>query len=182
MPDKRRLRALLGLLGVLAAILVYTNWTARPTPVVGTASPSTLSKSVAATASTTAPDVRIAALKAERPRPGTIDRNLFAFKSHYVPPPPPPVRSPAALAVPSGPPPAPPAPQAPPIPLKFIGVLEQSAGQRVAILSDGRGAPMYGKEGEALLGQYRILRIGAESIELEYVDGRGRQAIRLSGS
>jgi hypothetical protein len=66
--------------------------------------------------------------------------------------------------------------------LKFIGLLEPSAGLRVAVLSDGKGAPFYGREGEAVLGQYRILRIGAESIELEYIDGRGRQAIRLSGS
>ena len=61
-------------------------------------------------------------------------------------------------------------------------MLEPASGGKIAVLSDGRGAPIYGKEGEALLGQYRILRIGAESIELEYIDGRGRQAIRLYGS
>jgi len=33
-----------------------------------------------------------------------------------------------------------------------------------------------------VLGQYRILRISAESIEMAYLDGRGRQTIRLSGS
>jgi hypothetical protein len=33
-----------------------------------------------------------------------------------------------------------------------------------------------------VLGQYRILRIGAESIEMSYLDGRGRQTIRLTGS
>ncbi len=81
--------------------------------------------------------------------------------------------------MPSGPPPPPPVPA---IGLKFIGLLEPGPGQRIAVLSDGRGAPIYGKEGESLLGQYRILRIGPESIELEYIDGRGRQAIRLSGS
>jgi hypothetical protein len=55
-------------------------------------------------------------------------------------------------------------------------------GKRIAFLSDGRGAPLYGHEGDTVLGQYRILRIGAESIEMSYLDGRGRQTIRLTGS
>ena len=71
----------------------------------------------------------------------------------------------------------------PPITLKFIGVIDMpTPAKRVAVLSDGRGAPVYGHEGETVLGQYRILRIGAESIEMSYLDGRGRQTIRLSGS
>ncbi len=41
---------------------------------------------------------------------------------------------------------------------------------------------VYGHEGDTVLGQYRILRIGAESIEMSYLDGRGRQTIRLTGS
>ena len=80
---------------------------------------------------------------------------------------------------PSGPPPPPPVP---PIALKFIGVLEAAAPQTIAMLSDGRGAPIYGKKGISVEGRYRILRIGAESIEMAYLDGRGRQTIRLSGS
>ena len=68
------------------------------------------------------------------------------------------------------------------IALKFIGLLETGNTQRSAILSDGRGAPLYGKEGDTVLGQYKILHIGVESIELAYLDGRGRQTIRLSGS
>ena len=50
------------------------------------------------------------------------------------------------------------------------------------MLSDGRGAPLYGNEGDIIEGRYRILRIGVESIEMAYLDGRGRQTIRLSGS
>jgi hypothetical protein len=66
--------------------------------------------------------------------------------------------------------------------LKFIGVLETANTQKIAVLSDGRGAPVYGKEGDTILGQYKILHIGVESIEMAYLDGRGRQTIRLSGS
>ena len=40
---------------------------------------------------------------------------------------------------------------------------------------------MHGKEGDIIDGRYRILKIGTESIEMAYVDGRGRQTIRLTG-
>jgi hypothetical protein len=69
----------------------------------------------------------------------------------------------------------------PPIPYKFIGLAE-GQGKRIAVLSDGRGGPVYGREGDIIEGRYRILRIGVESIEMEHIDGRGRQTIRLSGS
>jgi hypothetical protein len=70
----------------------------------------------------------------------------------------------------------------PPIPLRFIGLIEpvQRSG-RVAMLSDGRGAVISGREGDIIEGRYRVLRIGADSLELAYADGRGRQTIRLSG-
>ena len=80
--------------------------------------------------------------------------------------------------MPVGPPPPPPVP---PIPFKFIGILEvPGQAQRVAILSDARGV-YHGREGDIIEGRYRILKIGAESVEMAEVDGRGRQTIRLSG-
>ena len=50
------------------------------------------------------------------------------------------------------------------------------------MLSDGRNPPFQGEEGDIIEGRYRILKIGVESIELAYLDGRGRQTIRLTGS
>jgi len=38
----------------------------------------------------------------------------------------------------------------------------------------------YGREGEVIEGRYKILRIGVESVEMSYVDGRGRQRIPLT--
>jgi hypothetical protein len=81
------------------------------------------------------------------------------------------------------PPLAPPPPQGPPpIPLRFIGLVD-APGQtaRLAVLSDGRNV-FHGREGDIIDGRYRIVRIGVESIEMSYVDGRGRQTIRLSGA
>jgi hypothetical protein len=66
--------------------------------------------------------------------------------------------------------------------MKFIGVVEAvSPAQRIAVLSDARGV-YEGREGDVIEGRYRIVRIGQESIEMAYLDGRGRQTIRLSGS
>ncbi len=126
-----------------------------------------------------APDVHLKALDAERPKPAASARDLFRFKPK--PPPqhaatPQPAR-PVVAPAPTGPPPP------PPIALKFIGIIDAGQSKKVvAVLSDGKGAPVYGSEGETVLGQYRILRIGTESIEISYLDGRGRQTIRFTGS
>jgi hypothetical protein len=77
--------------------------------------------------------------------------------------------------VPEGPPPP------PPIPLKYIGLIEDVPGKgKIAAFSDCR-TTMRGREGEIIAGQYRLVRIGLESVVLEYVDGRGRTTIRMSG-
>jgi hypothetical protein len=66
--------------------------------------------------------------------------------------------------------------------LKFIGIV-QSPSQKLAVLTDPTTRDVfYGREGDIVDGRFRILRIGVESIEMAYVDGRGRQSIRLSGS
>ena len=80
----------------------------------------------------------------------------------------------AMLPEPIGPPPP------PKIPLKFIGVLEVTGIGKVAAFSDCR-VTMRGREGEIIAGQYRLVTIGAESVVMEYVDGRGRETIRMSG-
>jgi len=119
---------------------------------------------------------------ADAPLTGS-DRNPFRFErraSAEPPPRPRPVRQTAPIeVVPTGPPPPPPPP---PIPLRFIGYLQPSdASGRVAVLSDTRGNVFNGKEGDVIEGRYRLLRVGDNSADLIYLDGRGRQTIRLSG-
>jgi len=103
-------------------------------------------------------------------------RDPFRFRPKPPPPAPvvqarPPVFTPP---VPPGPPPP------PPIPLKFFGRLTVN-GQLIAAFVDERGNTFRGKEGDVLEGRYRLLRIGPDSVELEFLDGRGRQSIRLTG-
>jgi len=172
----------LGLLLAVLTVVGYRAWMATsvaPTPTSneeGAAASSTGRSAQATPQRPAAPDVRLEALDGTRPKPGGSDRNLFRFKPKA--PPPPPQRQPPPVApVPTGPPPPPPVP---PIPLKFIGTLERN-GQKIAILSDATGHVSYGPEGATIDGRYRIIRIGAESIELAHVDGRGRQTIRFTG-
>jgi hypothetical protein len=76
--------------------------------------------------------------------------------------------------VPAGPPPP------PPIAVKFFGLITVR-GERVATFSDARGNVFHGKEGDIIEGRYRVLRVGTDSVELAYLDGRGRQTLRLTG-
>lgn len=178
-PERRRLIALIVLLVLLLAVAGY-RW-------FGPAAVATRVERAAGRAiraggtatSVTAPDVHLQALRDTRPQPQP-ERNLFRFKPKAPPPPPPAaVAPPPSAVVPSGPPPPPPLA---PITMRFIGLVEAPEhAQKIAILSDGRGV-YQGREGDIIEGRYRIVRIGVESVEMTYLDGRGRQTIRLSGS
>ncbi|MPY88156.1 MAG: hypothetical protein GEU99_09555 [Luteitalea sp.] len=119
-------------------------------------------------------DVNLDALEQERPAPTGGGRNPFQFEADA----PPPTTKPQVVKKPTGPP-QPKGP--PPIPLKFIGTLfKQGWKGKVAVLSDGKSV-FHGKQGEVIDGRFRIVQIGEESVQLEYVGGQGRQVIRLSG-
>jgi len=178
-PERRNL-IVLSVLAIVLAVTVFrlTRGTAGPTPA------SSNVRGVARTASgkpaVDAPDVRLETLSAQKPKPSDVQRNLFRFKPRTAPAPPPVKAAPLPTPVQTGPPPA---PTVPPIALKFVAVWEvPGKNVKLAVLSDGRGgAPIYGGEGDTVEGRYKILRIGAESIEMAYLDGRGRQTIRLTG-
>jgi hypothetical protein len=186
MEPKRRRELMLAALamvlgaGLYVAIAGWPFGTSGATPQASNGQGRTARNDRSGRAAAEAPDVHLEALDATRPKPDSSGRNLFRFKAKPPPPrpPAPPVTRPADTApVATGPPPP------PPITLKFIGIVDAGQSQKVvAILSDGRGSPVYGREGDTVLGQYRILRIGTESIEMSYLDGRGRQTIRFTGS
>jgi hypothetical protein len=124
-------------------------------------------------------DIRLDRLQAAPGELEGVERNLFRFASRPALSP-----SPSASVAPARvvPPPAGAAgpPGVPAIPLRYIGLLEAPAG-RVAVLSDGRGNVFYGREGDTIEGRYRVLQVNPVATELSYLDGRGRQTIRLSG-
>ena len=190
MAAERQKKLLLGGLVVVLLLTVGAWWfqSGAPAGSANGASGPTGPGRRSAPAAKGAPEVHLKALTPDHQPPlEGAQRNLFQFKPKPPPPPPPapPVTAPpptaAGAAVAAGPPPPPPPP---PIPLKFLGVVDATnKSQRLAVLSDGRGGiPFWGKEGDIIEGRYRILRIGNESIEMAYLDGRGRQVIRQSGS
>jgi hypothetical protein len=189
MATDRGRQIVLGLLLVVLAVVMYRAWS---TGSFGTSSAPTSSSNTRARASrtadgaestATAPDVQLQALEGERPKPEASDRNLFRFGQREAPSPPPGAALPPPPVRPVGPG-GPPGPaQPPPIPLRFIGIVESPMdSKRIAALVDAMGNTYHGIEGEIVAGQYRVLKIGVESIEMSYLDGRGRQTIRLSGS
>ena len=129
-------------------------------------------------------DLRLELLQSRRAGLSEPERNPFRFQAR--PTPAAATRAPARVtpvapapprdAVPAGP------AGPPPIPLRFIGLVDApTQAGRVAIVSDGRGNVFYGKEGAIIEGRYRILKISPDTVDLSYLDGRGRQTVRLSG-
>ena len=184
--SRRQAAMLVALLVALAVVLYLRRGETPPATGVPTASNPAAAGGAATSAAGQAAvaDVRLEALRADRGDLAPPDRNPFRFGQRTpepaepgeAPAPRPQRVAPAEPARPAGPPPP------PPIPLKFIGVLEAPTRiGTVAILSDSRGNVFYGKEGDIIEGRYKVLKIGADSAELSYVDGRGRQTIRMSG-
>jgi len=189
MGTERSRLLILGALVLVLSVVLYRTWTdataGAPAPVVA-ASAKALPPGRAggpatpAAAAPSTPDVHLRALDDQRPQPAATDRNLFRFRTKAAPPAPvrvaPPVIPRPVPTAPPGPPPP------PPIPLRFIGIVEAPQRARLAALIDTTGRPYHGAEGDVIAGQYRIVKIGVESIEMVYLDGRGRQTIRLNGS
>jgi hypothetical protein len=184
-PGRSQLVVLGAVLAVLAAVVVFVWWPAA-SPAPGPSNPARDPRKPAASNGTASGplEVRLEHLKQPPPEPGGEARNPFRFYVKPPPPPPPPppvqrpVTQPPRVLQPTDPGYVPPPP--PPIPLKFIGTAEQGT-KKVAIFSDGRGLPMYAAEGQLVAGQYRLVRIGVESVVMEYPNGTGRQTIPMRG-
>jgi len=199
MADNQRKQtvALVALLALLAAVLAWQFWP-RPTATpAGAAAPVRTAAAAAGARSRPPgnngaatvgppPHVNLDALDARPAAPAPAERNPFRMRAVVPPPTPVVAPTPAAAGPPAGgsgagAPDAPPPP--PPISFKFIGTVAPSASPagKIAVLSDGKYV-YYGREGDIIEGRYRLVKIGEESLQIEYVDGRGRQTLRLSGS
>ena len=180
-PSRRNLA-----IGAVVAVVVVAVTMARNDPADPTATTPARRGTAPAAATATMPvaDVKLELLQQQRPELEESERNLFRFQPKAAPPapaapqtvaPPSPPPPPAAI-VPTGPPPP------PPIGLRFIGLVDApTQAGRIAILSDGRGNIFYGKDGDIIEGRYKVLKVSPDAAELSYLDGRGRQTIRLTG-
>jgi hypothetical protein len=179
--DRRKLLMGGGIVAVLV-LAIWMMWPASPAPSAAVPTAPARSAQQAGRPAGAAPvaPVKLDALTSARQQPSGTERNPFRYQPKPAPPPPKPAMPVPTVTeaprppVPTGPPPP------PPIPLKFIGILERANGEKWAVLSDGK-ATMHGRDGDIVDGRYRIVKIGAESIELTYADGKGRQVVRLTG-
>jgi hypothetical protein len=183
MQPERRRQIVLAALVVVLALALYRAWPRTAAPTTAASNPRSVARGGQA-GEVAVPDVKLEALEAERAKPEGPNRNLFRFgrapAAENASPPKPVI---AAPPEPTGPTP-PRVPAVAPIPLRFVGTMKVG-GRMMAVLSDASGLqrdPVYGFEGDTILGQYRLVRVSAESIEMTYLDGRGRQTIRFSGS
>jgi hypothetical protein len=180
-PSKRNLAIVAGVVLVVVAVMTARdNDATQPTATPAQRGAAT----AAAPATMPVADVKLE-LQQKRPEREDGERNLFRFQARPAPPapaeprvavaPPKPVGPPPVI-MPSGPPPP------PPIGLRYIGLVDApSQAGRIAILSDGRGNIFYGKDGDIIEGRYKVLKVSPDAAELAYLDGRGRQTIRLTG-
>ena len=180
-----KLRARQLLLAAIPVVLVAVVLARRADTPAGTvAAPSNPARANLPAQATPVADVKLELLKTAPTELEPSTRNPFQFKPKSPPPAAP--RLPAAPAGRGGPvviepPPLPQGPPPPPpITLKYIGVLDTAQG-KVAVFRENSGEIVNGKEGDIIDGRYRLLKIGVESADVAYVDGRGRQTIRLSG-
>jgi len=191
--EQRRQLLLLALLILVAVIVWYTQSGGAATEAtVSTSNPPITATPPAPTPATAAsgrgqaggglPEaVRLAALE-QVPQQGEGGRNPFGFGAPpapprpptpaYVPPPPAAVLPPR----PVGPPPL------PPIPVKFMGFVEDPAHLGKVVALSLNGGVVIAREGDLVDGRYRLVKVGLESIVMAYPDGRGQQTIRLSGA
>ena len=185
-----RKQLLMGGAAVIVLVLAATlMWPAAQAPSAGARGPQAPARAKSARGAPASDQpgpvapVKLKSLTENRDEPGDAKRNPFRFQPKAAPPPPKPVVTapPPLESLKPAPPPGPPPPA--PIALKFIGVLERANGVKWAVLTDGKTpTPFYGREGDIIDGRYLIVKIGTESIEMTYAEGKGRPTvIRLTG-
>ncbi|MBM3820140.1 MAG: hypothetical protein FJW14_14145 [Acidimicrobiia bacterium] len=162
---------------------VLAGWLASAPPSNTPAPAATSRRSPAATAPNAGNDIeeqaaRLQARMRQEPVYREPARNPFRFAEREVPRPAPSAAQPGTLEPTALEPAAPALP--PPPPVKLSGIAEDRSGdrlERTAILSSQAGVLLV-REGDAVLGQYRVARIDANAVEL--TDTLGGPPVRLT--
>ena len=190
-PQRTRQLALLAIAGLVAVVLLWRQF--GQAQAVGTPAASNPPARVGQTSGSANLKVLPQPLDFGKLAPGAdapeASRNPFRFG---VPPPPPPAPKPqpppVLVAPPPGPPPPPSGPPPPPAIsglLRFEGRMEGPDGKPAAalgLLEIGKPTPIavvWALEGQAVDGRFRVLKIGLESVVVEYVNGTGRTTLAL---
>ncbi|MGH9372775.1 MAG: hypothetical protein ACRD15_14715 [Vicinamibacterales bacterium] len=186
-PSSKRSRPiLLILLGVLVAafLLMRLGGSTGPGPLASNPSRASQPGAGDAEIDPSVLEVRLESLADDRPGPGESDRNPFRFRPKAAPPPPAQPPSGSGLGPVAEVPSQPQAETVPAITVKFLGTMDMPDGSKLAVLTDcsgsGRRTDKY-REGQAVFGQYRLVKIGLQSVIIEHLDGRGRTTLAKTG-
>jgi hypothetical protein len=194
-PERRRLVVMGVALVVIAA--AYLKWggtpeldiptstgptpTAVPPRVQQRAQSGLVGRNAAPRPDTSVPQALKLAEMEQVPEEPQVGRNPFRFG---VPPPPPqPKYTPPPVPTPTYTPPPPPQ-GPPPIPLKLTIVVDdpvQPGRRRAYLVYPKTGVTIEGIEGQVIDGQYRLLRVGTDSVVMSYLDGSGQRTINKGG-
>jgi hypothetical protein len=176
-PERSKPLLLAVLLAILGVLVARSGWWSAGT---GEPAPSRQSGELSSEAAALVTGLQIDRLEAAGSVGPIVRRNLFRFDEGGPTGAPRPAASPRAPATP-----APglgfPAADAP-LAFALIGIVETPSGAaRVAVLSDGRGV-YHGTAGDIIEGQFRIVRVDTESVEMARLDDGVRRVIRLQGA
>jgi hypothetical protein len=176
-------RAALGTGAALLALVAgYYAWTRYGAATGSAGAPATAG--LPGTAAGSLPRIDLDRLQGERAQPRTDGRDIFAFAPPPPPPPPPspePTPQPVSLptpapSVPTGPPPP------PPLNVKFVGLVEDKRGLRVAVLLTDRKETLFGQAGETVANRLKIVAIGHESVDVQDLGSERVRRIPLKGN
>ena len=174
-PFKRRDIALLGMLGLVLAVVLFFRLRGSSPPLAAAttaAGPGSVED---------LPRIDLARLTQDRPETEVGRRDLFDFGASPVTETPPPVHTPPPVLL-ATPTPGPTIPRLAPLNLKYIGSLERAPGLRVAVLLTDRNEILTGQAGEVVANRYRIVKIGFESVDLQEVGTGDTRRIPLRGN
>jgi hypothetical protein len=175
-----------------AVLLAVAGWYAVQATATATAPPDVRgaapARGSAARAEAEVPRIDLARL--DRARPATVagQRDIFDFgarlppgggrtapPTEVAPPPPVDVAPPPPVTVATPPP-------LPPLNIKYIGVLENKRGLKVAVLMTDRKEVLTGQVGEVVANRLKIVRIGIESVDVQEVGSEQVRRIPLKGN
>jgi hypothetical protein len=183
-PQRTRQLAVLAIAGLVAVVMLWRQFDSAPAAQVPAASnpPARTASNVSGDTKALPKPLEFGKLEPVAEAPAA-SRNPFRFG---VPPPPPkPAYVPPPPAPPPGPPPPPPGP--PPISglLRFEGRIVAPDGKiaaAIGVMDSAKtavSAVVWATEGQVVDGRFRVVKIGQETLVIEYVNGTGRTTLQL---
>ena len=173
-PERRRQLTRLGIVLLGLTIVAWYQWP-QAAPVAPASNTPAGQSAPAAQAYTLPEPVRLGDLD-QAPPATEVGRNPFTFGMRPVP-----VQqvartmpaiSPVVAPVPQGP---------PPIGLRLAGMMvaPDSTRTMVTLKDPGTGTLFHAFEGDVVDGRYKVVKVGAQSVVVSYVDGSGLRTLGL---